>query len=149
MKIASITGSTLLLVLLVCGFISQTLASKQLYIMAAGSVLLAVLTLLLNQTKSSVVNSLVRFILLSVLIITSAQFLYTWWPYENFLQAELVAYGLAAVLFCLSVFLQLTWIRLERAHKTKRTNSRLNTQKKQRPKRGELNLILGQSVERK
>lgn len=149
MKLVSITGSTLLLVILVCGFISQTLASNQLYIMAAGSVLLAVLTLLLNQTKSSVVNSLVRFILLSVLIVTSAQFLYTWWPYENFLKAELVAYGLAAVLFCLSLFLQLTWIRLERTHKTKRTNSRLNTQKKQRPKRGELNLILGQSVERK
>lgn len=117
--------------------------------MAAGSVLLAVFTLLLNQTKSSVVNNVVRFILLSVLIITSAQFLYTWWPYENFLQAELVAYGLAGLLFCLSLFLQLTWIRLERAHKTKRTNSRLHMQKKQRPKRGELNLILGQSVERK
>lgn len=149
MKIVSITGSILLLVLLVWGFISQTLASKQLYIMATGSVLLAVLTLLLNQTKSSVVNSLVRFILLSALIVTSAHFLYTWWPYENFLKAELVAYGLAAVLFCLSLFLQLTWIRLERAHKTKRTNSRLHTQKKKRPKRGELNLILGQSVERK
>ncbi|MEK4701852.1 hypothetical protein MKX47_20335 [Solibacillus sp. FSL R7-0668] len=149
MKLVSITGSTLLLVILVCGFISQTLVSKQLYIVATGSVLLAVLTLLLNQRKSSIVNSLVRFILLSALIITSAQFIYTWWPYENFLKAELVAYGFAAVLFCLSVFLQLTWIRLERAHKTKRTNSRLHTQKKKRPKRGELNLILGQSVERK
>lgn len=149
MKLVSITGSTLLLVILVWGFISQTLASKQLYIMAAGSVLLAVVTLLLNQTKSSIVNNVVRFILLSVLIITSAQFLYTWWPYENFLKAELVAYGFASILFCLSVFLQLTWIRLERAHKTKRTNSRLHTQKKQRPKRGELNLILGQSIERK
>lgn len=117
--------------------------------MAVGLVLLAVLTLLLNQTKSSVINNLVRFILLSVLIVTSAQLLYTWWPYENFLQAQLVAYGLAAVLFCLSLFLQLTWIRLERTHKTKRTNSRLHTQKKQRPKRGELNLVLGQSVERK
>lgn len=149
MKLVSITGSILLLVILVWGFISQTLVSKQLYIMAAGSVLLAVFTLLLNQTKSSVVNNVVRFILLSVLIITSAQFIYTWWPYKNFLKAELVAYGFASILFCLSVFLQLTWIRLERAHKTKRTNSRLHTQKKQRPKRGELNLILGQSVERK
>lgn len=78
MKLVSITGSTLLLVILVCGFISQTLVSKQLYIVATGSVLLAVLTLLLNQRKSSIVNSLVRFILLSALIIISAQFIYTW-----------------------------------------------------------------------
>ncbi len=132
-------------------FFNQHLEKHILFIFSGAAMVCSLTAIFLNRTKARMVPLLVRFLVFTQLIWIAGNFVENGWRYENYLSAKSVAYLTVVLLFGVSLFIQLTWVRLERRTKEKRGNTRLRPEAKKRPKlpASDLQLTLGRSVERK